>query len=230
MAATPRRKFQRAVLALLCLAWLGVGCGPASLAFLFMPFVDDRNPPKHLKLAKEDKEVTVVLATRFQSLEVRPELMTADQELGEALAQQFRLRCKENKEKVKVVPPLRARPHLLKLKEWDAAGLLKVAEHFSADYVVQVDIQKMSLVMPNSYNALYQGHADLEVTVYDVHQPLLESVVLKQPYRCEYPTSRPIDTTGSSPAQFRMMFVAKMARDLSRWFTAYPAEQRVELD
>ena len=33
----------------------------------------------------KNKEITVVLATRFESLEVRPDLMTADQELAERL-------------------------------------------------------------------------------------------------------------------------------------------------
>jgi hypothetical protein len=229
MAAIHPRNFRRAA-ALVCIAsWLAVGCGPSSLAMLFAPFVDDRTPPKY-KLAKDDKEVTVVIASRFENLEVRPELMTADQELAEALAAQLRNRFKENKEKVKIVPPLRARPYLLKLKEWDSANLQKVAETFQADYVIQIDVQRLSLVMPNSYNSLYQGHADLEVTLYDAHQPFLEAVLHKELYRCEYPTSRPIDTTGSSPNQFRIMFVTKMARDLARWFTAYPTEQRLDMD
>lgn len=229
MATHRRDQFLRNATIVLCLVWFAIGCGPASLAFLFMPFVDDKVPPK-CKLASADKEITVVIASRFENLEIRPEVQPAEQELAETLAQQLRTRFKENKEKVKVVPPLRVRPHLSKLKEWDAPGLIQVGEHFQADYVIALNIQSLSLVMPNSYNSLYQGRADLEVTVYDVHQPSLESVILKQPFRCEYPTSRPIDSSGSNPTQFRMLFTNRMARDLARLFTAYPSDERFDID
>lgn len=224
-----KRGWKIGVASALLLAMLGIGCGPSTLAMLFLPFMDDKMPPR-CKLANADKEINVVVATRFSSLEVRPEIMTADQELAESLAQQIRTRSKENKEKVKVVAPIKVRPHLLKLKEWDHSSLLAATESFKADYVILVEIQKLSLVMPNSFNSLYQGNADLEVTVLDTKQPALESVAFKEAYRCEFPKSRPIDTSGSSPSQFRMMFVNKVARDLARWFVAYPSDQRFELE
>ena len=229
MARTRRTKLAWAIV-LPCLAfWMLLGCGPANLAMMVMPWTDDKIEPK-CKLANKDKEITIVLAARFENLEVRPELMTADQELSEALASQLRTRFKENGEKVKVAPPVRVRPQLLKLREWDHAGLLRVGEQFQADYVIAIDIQKLSLVMPNSYNSLYQGQVDLSVRVLDAHVPLLEAVRHTDLYHCEYPPARPIDTSGSSPAQFRMMFVNKMARDLSRWFAAYPSDQKFDLD
>lgn len=219
----------RNLILVLVLACLSMGCGPASLAFLIYPFVDDRIQPR-CKLAKDDKEITVVIAARFENLEVRPEVQPTDQELAETLAQELRKRTKENKEKVKVVPPLRVRPYLSKVKNWDAAELVQVGERFQADYVISLTIQNLSLVMPNSYNSLYQGKADVDVAVYDVHQPALEAIILRQPFRCEYPTSRPIDSSGSSPSQFRQMFTNRMARDLARWFTPYPSDQKFDID
>jgi hypothetical protein len=229
MALRQSDRFLRNITILLGLAWMAIGCGPASLAYLFMPFVDDRVQPK-CKLASADKEITVVIAARFENLEVRPELQPADQELAETLRTELVKRFKDNKEKVKIVPTQRVRPHLAKLKEWDSAGLIQVGEYFQADYVIALNIQSLSLVMPNSYNSLYQGKADVEVTVYDVHQPATEAVLLKQPFRCEYPTSRPIDSSGSSPSQFRLLFNNRMARDLARWFTPYPSDQKFDIE
>ena len=229
MAATKRDLFLRNITILLGLAGMAIGCGPSSLAYLFMPFVDDRVQPK-CKLANADKEIKVVIASRFQSLEFRPDVQPAEQELASALEMELRKRFKINNEKVKVEMPQRVRPYLSKMKEWNATSLIHVGEQFKADYVIELNIQNLSLMMPNSYNSLYQGRADLEVTVYDVHKPALEAVILKQPFRSEYPTSRPIDSSGSSPDQFRALFNSRMARDLARWFTAYPSDEKFDIE
>src|SRR5262245_16815323 len=79
-------------------AWLAIGCSPASLSYLFLPFVEDKIPAK-CKLATSEKEVQVAILTNFASLETRPELVPADTELSERLAQQLRKRFADNKEK-----------------------------------------------------------------------------------------------------------------------------------
>lgn len=229
MATTKSDRFLRNITILLGLACMAIGCGPSSIAYLFMPFVDDRVQPK-CKLANADKEVKVVIASRFQNLEVRPDVQPAEQELAAALEIELRKRFKLNNEKVKVELPQRVRPHLTKLKEWNATTLIQVGERFQADYVIELTIQNLSLMKPNTYNSLYQGNADLEVTVYDVHKPALEAVILKQPFRCEYPTTRPIDSSDSSPDQFRARFNSRMARDLARWFTAYPSDEKFDIE
>ena len=172
MAARKCDLFLRNVTILLGLACMALGCGPASLAYLFMPFVDDRVQPK-CKLANPDKEIKIVIASRFNSLEVRPDLQPADQELADALVSELNKRFKINKEKVKVEPPQRVRSHLAKLKEWNATELVQLGERLQADYIIDLNIQSLTLMKPNSYNKLYQGTADVEVTVYDAHQPAL---------------------------------------------------------
>jgi hypothetical protein len=230
MAARYSDRFLRNVTILLGLAAMAIGCGPSSLAVLFMPFVDDRIEPK-CKLADPKKEITVVVASHFENLEVRPDVQPAAGELAETFANELRKRAQVNKEKIKVVPPLKARPHLAKLKTpWDAEGLLSVGEKLGADYVIALNIQDMALIKPSTFNQLYQGKADIEVTVYDTHQPALESVIKKDPFRSEFPRSRPIDQSECSPLQFRQMFINRIARDLARWFTAYPSDEKFEID
>src|SRR5262249_20221870 len=114
-----RDRFLRNISLVLLLATLAVGCGPQSLYFLVAPFVDDKIEPK-CKLADPKKEVTVVIASRFENLEVRPEIQPAEQEIAETLATQLRARFKENKEKVKVVPPLKVRQQLTRSRDWDS--------------------------------------------------------------------------------------------------------------
>lgn len=224
----PRDRFLRNVSLLLLFMTFAIGCGPQSLAFLVLPFVDDKVEPK-CKLADPKKEITVAIASRFENLEVRPEIQPAEQELADSLATQLRARFKENKEKVKIVPPVKVRNALTRSRDWDADTLVAIGKRFDADYVIALTIQDMSLFMGNSYNQLYQGKADLEVVVYDVHQPVLEAVIQRYPFRCEYPKARPVDATVNA-SQFRDMFVRRMGRDLSRWFAAYPSDQNFDMD
>ncbi len=230
MAIRKSDRFLRNITILLGMAALAVGCGPSSLAMLLAPFVDDRVAPK-CKLANPDKEITVVIASRFENLEIRSEVQPADQELAERFASELTKRFKENKEKVTVVPPARVKSHLSKLKTWDAASLKDVGErHFKADYVIYLNIQNMSLVMPNTYSQLYKGNSDVEVIVYDLHLPTLESTIHRESFRCIYPSTHDVDASTCSPQGFRNQFLGRMSRDLARWFTAYPSDQKFDID
>jgi hypothetical protein len=224
-------KYKRAwaALAPVAMLWMVIGCGPASLAMFLLPWNDDKDEPK-VKLADANKEITVVVATHFQNLEVRPELMSADQQLSEALATELGKLFKENKEKVKVVPPTRVRASLMKLREWDAASLREVAEKYSADYLIAIDIRSMSLVLPRSFDTLYQGQVDLHVKLLDSHEPLLECVKFEDGYyQSGFPQNRPIDRTNSSVDMFRRMFVNKIAGDLATWFAAHPSNTKFDM-
>lgn len=222
-------RFMRAAVVVLGLAWMGIGCGPSTLAFLFAPFIDDRVPPK-CKLANPDKEITVVIASRFENLEVRPDVQPMASELAESLTTELRKRFKDNKENVKIIPPLRVQPHLGKIKDWSAAEVIAVGEKFKADYVISLKMQNVSLLMPNSYSSLYQGKADVEVSVFDTHQPVLEAEIHKGQFRCAFPNNQPMDASNVSPSEFRARFTNRMTRDLARWFTAYPPEEKVDFE
>jgi hypothetical protein len=222
-------RFLRNVTILLGLACMVVGCGPSSLAFLFLPFVDDRIEPK-CKLAKADKEIKIVIASRFQNIEVRPDLQPADRELADALASELRKRFKLNKEKAQIEPIQRVQPHLAKLKEWTAASLIPIGEQFQADYVIALEIEKMSLLMPSSFDSFYKGNADIHVRVYDVHQPAIDAELLRQSFHCEYPNVKTITPSDMNAAGFRALFNNRMARDLARWFTAYPSDEKFDID
>ena len=218
-----------AILAPVVLLWMVIGCGPTTLAMMLRPFSDDKEDPK-CKIVDPDKEITVLLACHFQNLEVRPELMSADQQLVDALATELNKRYKENGNKVKIVPPTRVRGELMKLREWNPPALREVAEKYQADYLIAIDIQKLSLVLPNSYAALFNGQCDLHVRVMDVHAPILDGYKFEDFYhQTDFPQNRPIDAQNSSADMFRGMFVRKMASDLAKWFAAYPSDEKFNM-
>ncbi|MCI0639393.1 MAG: hypothetical protein L0Y72_17915 [Gemmataceae bacterium] len=206
-------------------AWLTIGCSPTSLGFLLMPWVDDKVPAK-CKLASADKEVTVAIHSTFTNLETRPELMPADGELAERLAMELRKRCGQNKEKVKIVPPAQVRG-VMNQVGGNTLSLQEIGEKLKADYVVSLEITDMSLYPRGSANTLYRGACEISVTAVDVAKPAGETIIFQENYRS---TSRDEDPSGLSSMQYRARYLSKVARDLARWFTAFPPNERFDMD
>jgi hypothetical protein len=210
-------------------AWMAIGCNPASINFLLMPFVDDKVPAK-CKLAHGDKEVHVAILCTHSRLETRPELLPADSELSERLAMQLRKRCAENKEKIKIIPPSQARS-LVNQNAGHALSLQEIGEKLKADIVVNLEINSISLYEKGSHSTLFRGNTEITVTVADTSKPKGENTVFQEVYRREYPGSRgPIDASGSSVLEFRTLFLNRIAGDLARMFTAFPPDERFLMD
>ena len=207
--------------------WVSIGCTPATLSYLFMPFSDDRIPPEH-KLAT-NKEITVCIVTNFASLETRPEAVRADEELAELFAQQLRKRCAENKEKVKVVPPAKVRDYK-RQADFATRSMHDVGKHFNADYVVALEIDNLSIYERGSSHSLFRGNTELNIQVMDVSKPIGEGTIFTKPYHREFPANGPRDANDMSPPLFRTTFLSAVDSDLVRVFTAYPKEERLVMD
>src|SRR5437868_6567462 len=65
---------------------LGTGCNPAAMSYFLLLGKDDRTDPE-CKLAARDKEVKLVILASHAGLETRPELVQADRDLADRLAQ-----------------------------------------------------------------------------------------------------------------------------------------------
>ncbi len=214
-----------------CIA-LTVGCSPITMFnFLLVPWVDNKVPPK-CKLAptEKDKEVSVVLLCDFASLETRPELLPVERELCDRLAQHLRKRFQENKEKISFLPHARVKSYLNQHRDSGLLSAQEIGQHFKADYVINLEIEHLHLYERGSWNRLFRGNTEIAVKVFNVTQPRDEALIFEEIYHCEYPASNPIDANDTSVAQFRALFVNRLARDLARWFAAFPIDEKVDMD
>lgn len=208
--------------------WLSIGCSPGMISYMLLPFVDNNLPPQKMKLAT-GKETTLVILSSFPHPEIRPELLGADNELAERLAMSLRKQFAQNKEKVKVVAPAKVRSYQNQ-NVGKAISLQDIGKHFEADYVVALEILDMAFYEKGSSHTLYRGQAELAVQVLDVHKPAGEGTVVSDPYRVMYPKGSPKDAGEMGLPQFRSLFLGRISRDLTRWFAAYPADQRFDMD
>lgn len=193
-----------------------------SLPFFLMTGMDPKVEPK-VKLAAEDKtkEVKVVVLA-YAGLETRPEFLRADRELASLLARQLQQAFRDNKENVKLVSVAQVEKYKDEHPGWHSIDAAEIGKHFDADYVIDLEVNGLGLYEKGSGNTLYRGHADISIKVLDVSKPE-EEPLYKEEYSCEYPKTRgPVPAGDSNPAQFRQVFLAQVARELSWRFSAHP--------
>lgn len=193
-----------------------VGCSfPQSLYFL-MP--EAKEPAECKRLAAEDpkKEVKVVLWT-YMGLDSREEFIQADRHLAGMLAEEIRRLSEENKEKVTVIKPSLVEQYKSRHPNWQSLDPEKVGHDFKADYVINLEIDKLSLYEPNANQQLYRGQTQILVSVVDVQHP--DDATQKE-FNDRYPSEAAgvFDTFALPPTAFRDKFLQHVAKRLAFYF------------
>src|SRR5262249_158792 len=141
-----------------------------------------------------------------------------DRELSRMVAMQLQEGFKKNEEKVAIVPISQVEKYKDEHPNWHSMDSEEIGKHFRADYVINLEINSISLYEPGSSNTLYRGRTSISVNVADVHSPS-EGPKFSHEYICEYPRARgPVPAGDSNPAQFRQLFLTVVARELSWLF------------
>jgi hypothetical protein len=213
--------------ALLLLVALAPGCSPSSFYF-FLP--ENRTPAGMKELAGEDKmkEVRVVILTYSNKLETRPELLGAERDLTQQFAKRLQEGCRDNGENVVIVNPRRVEDFKTGHPNWADSDLADVGKHFKADYVIYLEINKLSFFDPSNLNLLYNGQAHILVSLVNVNNPDVPPE--RRDFICSYPSEAkaiPVDDQ-NPPSHFRELFFAHIARKLAWYFTEHlPREEYV---
>ncbi|HMC67100.1 MAG TPA: hypothetical protein VKI65_19345 [Gemmataceae bacterium] len=200
-----------------------LGCNPVTMSYFLLFGTESKLPPKfHLAPKEKDLQVRVVILAS-SGLETRPEFLRVDRELATLVARELQQGCKKNREEVVVVPTSQVEKFKDKNPNWRTLTAAEIGEKLSADYVIDLEINSLSLYEQGSHNTLYHGRAEISVNVTDVHDP--DAKAFTDEYKCEFPRGRPVPADDSSPQQFRMQFLNRIARDLAWLFTAHPVEE-----
>src|SRR5262245_23002127 len=217
--AGPRHPWRLACVMLA--AAIGFGCNLMSLPFFLATGMDPKHDPD-CKLASSDKEKEVkVVLLAYSGLETRPEFLRVDRELCSLLSRQLQKDFKENKEKVKVVSTGQVEKYKDEHPNWKAIGPAEIGKYFDADYVIELDIEAMSLYEQGSGNQLFRGRGNIQISVIDVSKPD-EEPIYQRTYVAEYPKARgPIPVSDGNAKQFRQAFLAQVAKEMSWRFTAH---------
>ena len=102
-----------------------------------------------------------------------------------------------------------------------------IGKHFKADYVIWLQIDALSLYKEGSSRMLYQGHANMQVSLYDLSQP--DAAPQEKSYVTEWPrgSERPVEGSNSLP--FQQGFLDHIAKDLCRYFDKWDNGDQIDI-
>jgi hypothetical protein len=181
--------------------------------------------PAECPLASKDKEKTVRVVILSQSpLEPRPEFLRVHSDLPLILSQEMQAGFEKNKEKVTMVANNLVEKYKDEHPNWKAMQAVEIGRNFKADYVIELQVNQISLYEPGSYNTLFRGRCDISMVVHDVLKSS-EGPKYQEEYSTEFPKARgPIDASNGGAAQFRYKFLDVICRELSWRFTSHNLE------
>jgi hypothetical protein len=207
---------------------LATGCNLTSLPYFLLFGNDNRYPPECPVFDKPKKEIKVLLLASLGT-ETRPELLRADRDLAEELARYLREQYKETKAKITIIPTAQVETFKDKTPDWQL-DLPAVGRRFQADFIVNLDLDKLSLYEAKSLNEFFRGHAEVSVTVLDMDK-LEDGPVWRHEYSYTFPTHGPRPVMDNpNPVQFRSEFLTYMVKELGRCFSSYTMEQKYDCD
>jgi hypothetical protein len=204
---------------------LSIGCSP----FMLVPFLwpEGKTPPPCPLADSAKKESAIVVMASFTTLPDRPEIMNADQQLAEILIEALQKRFAEEKLKVKIIPHYMVQNYQNKTEFPETP--YDVGKHFQVDKVVSLEVGNLSLYQKGG-RQLFLGRAEITVVATDIHQPRETSRIWQKEYITTWPRTGEIMADDGNPAQFRGGFLDHIAKDMTRYFIPYTAEQRVGVE
>jgi hypothetical protein len=205
-----------------------IGCDPIQMAgFLLMPDNGNSVPPKLCSLVIEGKESKVLILAAHDDLVPNLPFRDAHRDLTRKLSQLLENRFKENSEKVKIVSVSRVLNYMDNHPNWITESKRDLGKRFDADFVVFLGLGPMTMFEKGSHETLYRGDVEIQIRVYDMHQPDGDEVIKEEFYKSTYPSTGPEDAGGVSPMMFRSHFIDSVAQDLMQYLASHPARDKV---
>jgi len=214
-------------------SWLGLlalavvsGCNIPSLSYFLMGGDVPKEPAQWHQLASKDKEKEVQVAILVSNnLEIRDQFARVDRDLCQRIESHLRSYCKQNEEKVTIVPMHKVKHYTETHPGWDnPIDLVKIGRELKVKYVIYLELNKLSLYEPRSNEMFYHGSTDIEITLVNANKGE-DDVPDKMEFHREYP-STPIDVSNdTNPLGFRNKFLNHVAKRIAWQFTSHPTNE-----
>jgi hypothetical protein len=205
------------------LAFFAAGCNLQGLSLFMPPFPFNTIAPEY-PLFAADKEIKLAIVAGFSQseLEIREDLRAADRELPDYLGDMFRKQCAENRHSIKLVHQAEVRNYQLKALARGELSPVELGKHFGADYVLDLNIQSLSLFEKNIFPLKFRGQAEIAMHLYKIAAADGKHEVFSKVYCADDRLEN--DGANLDPAMLHGAFLMKVARDISRTFVAYRPE------
>jgi hypothetical protein len=211
----------RITAAILLVSLFSIGCNPLTGAFFLLFGVEDKVAPE-FKIAGNGKKTSHVLILTSMIAESHSDLLGVERQFATCIAKQLDADCKMNKEKVQITPVHKVEEFKANNPHWRTMTATEIGRQFEVDYVIEVEVSKMSLYEKGSERRLFRGRSAMRVQVVDVAKSCDEGPAHQRELNLEYPKARgPIPVDDDMNVQrFREVFVQRMAQEVSKQLTA----------
>jgi hypothetical protein len=220
-------KWARRVVWAMLLAVPAIGCSPLSvIGFIFArpdkmpaeyPLTFDKDSPK------KDKEEIVVALLPQLAPGTKAQFVTADRDLATKLSKALPEQFKDNKDKKKmrVISPTQVDKFKMANPQWKQMSAEEIGKKLGADFVLEIYLDKMRMYQPGSLDNIYEGHAEVSVTVYEVgYQESDYKGKYQEPGRYPltfaFPKTGVRDASTMSASEFKKMFLENLTVEIIR--------------
>ena len=212
----------------------GTGCGSNPVILLaYLLNNDDPKMPAECPLTprpKHEKEEVrvVVLTSRVPGLP--PDLMGIDGLLAAEFIPLLQKRCDENKEKVSVKKSSLIDTYKKENPEWRSESPYDIGKKLNADYVIDIEVRDIGIVMPGSLQQFLKGKAKIGISVFDLSKSTKEPVHNPPEVNFDYPETGEVSVHDVPYSTFRQRFIKHIGQKLVLQFTAHTSNQKVPVD
>lgn len=201
------------------------GCSLGSLAYFLTP--EQKHEAELCKLTSPDSkfEPSVVILTMMTNPIARTELIGVDRELGELAAVRLYELLQANKERVRILAPRKIEEYKSRNSDWEDKQPAEIGKHFSADYVIVLEINRLTLFEKGSSSELFRGQVEMRITLVDVHNP--DYTPKSQTLSCVWPDAAKAVSVDNelSPRDFREAFLKHLATRVAYKFAAHSRQE-----
>jgi hypothetical protein len=228
---TATRKWLIAEMILLVV--VSFGCNPLTAPFYFMGAPYEKVPPE-FSLAHppedpadpsgKDRGKAPKVAVLVTAAGVDAEFRGVERTLSSQFIDRLLQDCRMNKEAVVVLPRETVDKFRQNNPSWKSLSAKEIGERLGVDFMIDLEVNAMSMYEPGSRRSLYRGQTEIAVAVSDVHRSSDEPVFQKI-YTCQYPNTQPvIADLDSNRDKFKQEFLACVVTDLVWLFTSHLTE------
>ena len=205
---------------LLITALLSSACDPLMLSYFLIVGLDPKRDPECLIFKNRKDSKVVILASAPVDTQLAA-FVHADRELYYLFAQQLQANIAACKDKIRIAAPAKVLKYLEDHPNWQALDPADIGKDLDADYVIYLEIDKLSLYEEGSRNELFRGKAEIAVKVFDCTKPG-EPPVFQKEYATVYPRSKgAIPVSDTSLQAFKFSFMKRVSTDLSWLFAGH---------
>jgi hypothetical protein len=173
---------------------------------------------------KKDKEEAVIVLLANIAPAGPPQFATAANELVDKLARQLPQMANEQKSKpkIKILSPKQVDKFKLANPKWKDMNANEIGDKLGADFVLEIQLDKLRLYQPGSLSTVYEGRAEVQVKVYEVGtEDAKGKYSLPNQYSLSftYPHSGIPATDAMPETKFKELFYDNLAADIARMHT-----------